>query len=103
MNHRILVIDDNAAIHEDIRKILAPPKPMSVSLEDEEALLFGDASAAGTAAHFDIDSAHQGQEGLDQLGRDTALEALRTTIAEHTGDHGVTYQSATWIIQARPR
>src|SRR5439155_25954891 len=40
-------------------------------------------------------------EGLDQLGRDTALAALRTTIAEHTGDHGVTYQSATWIIQAR--
>ena len=69
MNHRILVIDDNAAIHEDIRKILAPPKPMSVSLEDEEALLFGDASAAGTAAHFDIDSAlheirHEWEEEL---------------------------------------
>ena len=75
MNHRILVIDDNAAIHEDIRKILAPPKPMSVSLEDEEALLFGDASAAGTAAHFDIDSAHQGQEGLELVRK--SLEAKR--------------------------
>ncbi len=29
------------------------------------------------------------------------LAALRATIAEHTSDDGVTYQSATWIIQAR--
>ncbi len=41
------------------------------------------------------------REGLDESGRDAALSALRTTIAEHTGDDGVTYQSATWIIQAR--
>jgi SAM-dependent methyltransferase len=39
--------------------------------------------------------------GLDEAGRNAALAALRTTIAEHTGEHGVTYQSATWIIQAR--
>ena len=32
MNHRILVVDDNAAIHEDIRKILAPPKATSALL-----------------------------------------------------------------------
>ena len=38
---------------------------------------------------------------LDQAGKDAALAALRATIAEHTGDHGVTYQSATWIIQTR--
>jgi SAM-dependent methyltransferase len=41
------------------------------------------------------------REGLDTTDRDAALAALRRTIAEHTGDHGVTYQSATWIIQAR--
>jgi hypothetical protein len=39
------------------------------------------------------------REGLDEAGRDAALAALRTTIAAHAGDHGVTYQSATWIIQ----
>jgi SAM-dependent methyltransferase len=39
--------------------------------------------------------------GLDDTDRDTALAALRTTIANHTSDDGVTYQSATWIIQAR--
>ena len=40
------------------------------------------------------------REGLDDVGRDAALSALRTTIAEHTGRGGVTYQSATWIIEA---
>jgi SAM-dependent methyltransferase len=40
-------------------------------------------------------------DGLDGPNRDKALEALRTTIAKHTEDHGVTFQSATWIIQAR--
>jgi SAM-dependent methyltransferase len=39
-------------------------------------------------------------EGLDQVGQDTAAASLRATIAEHAGDHGVTYHSATWIIQA---
>ncbi len=52
---------------------------------------------------FDFVSSLTGwmREGLDEAGRDTALAALRTTIAEHTGENGVAYQSATWIIQAR--
>ena len=64
MNHRILVVDDNAAIHEDIRKILLPAKPEAPSLEDEEALLFGHEKEASSATVFEIDSALQGQEGL---------------------------------------
>jgi SAM-dependent methyltransferase len=39
--------------------------------------------------------------GLDQTDREAALAALRATIADHAGDRGVSYQSATWIIQAR--
>ena len=41
------------------------------------------------------------RQGLDEAAQTAALAALRATIAEHTGDHGVTYQSAVWIIQAR--
>jgi SAM-dependent methyltransferase len=41
------------------------------------------------------------REGLHDDARESALDALRTTIAEHTGGHGVTYQSATWVILAR--
>ena len=39
--------------------------------------------------------------GLDDAGRRAALAALRATITEHSGADGVSYQSATWIIQAR--
>jgi SAM-dependent methyltransferase len=39
-------------------------------------------------------------DGLDRASRDAALAALRTTIADHTDNHGVTYQAAAWIIQA---
>ncbi len=65
MNHRILVIDDNAAIHEDIRKILARPKQDPAELASEEALLFGEATGSAQCASFEIDSALQGQEGLE--------------------------------------
>src|SRR5687768_7083069 len=76
MNHRILVIDDNAAIHEDIRKILAPPVSDAGSLEDEEALLFGQPKGeAVTTVSFDIDSALQGQEGLELVRK--ALQESR--------------------------
>lgn len=40
------------------------------------------------------------REGLEDDARDSALATLRATIAQHTGAQGVTYQSATWIIQA---
>ena len=40
-------------------------------------------------------------DGLDDAGRDAALAALRTTITEHAGDQGVTYECATWVVSAR--
>ena len=61
-SHRILVVDDNPAIHEDIRKILCPPAEDDLSLD--EAALFGQAAQASERSGFEIDSAHQGQEGL---------------------------------------
>ena len=63
-NHRILVIDDNQAIHEDFRKILTPKKTAANDLAAAEALLFGDAPAQIKLPEFQIDSAYQGQEGL---------------------------------------
>jgi SAM-dependent methyltransferase len=41
------------------------------------------------------------RDGLDDADRATALAALRSTIADHAGASGVTYRSATWIVQAR--
>jgi len=64
-NHRILVIDDNTAIHDDLRKILLGEVKTAENLTDDEELLFGAQAAAVT--QFEIDSAYQGQEGLAKL------------------------------------
>jgi signal transduction histidine kinase/chemotaxis response regulator CheB len=67
-NHRILVIDDNHAIHADVRKILCPQiSATAVSLNALENALLGNsapAALAAPAAHFIVDSAYQGREGL---------------------------------------
>ncbi len=67
-NRRILVIDDNHAIHEDFRKILGP---VSAELADQlgaaEEALFGDAPEVTRAWSFQIDSAFQGEEGLEKV------------------------------------
>ncbi|MBA3697467.1 MAG: response regulator [Planctomycetes bacterium] len=63
LNHRILVIDDNASIHEDYRKILVPATG-AADLADLEEELFGASSAvAPPRPVFDLTSAMQGQDG----------------------------------------
>ena len=64
--HRALVVDDNAAIHEDFRKILARRDD---GLEDIEADLFGEEQTTAARDTFEIDSALQGQEGLEMVQR----------------------------------
>jgi two-component system NtrC family sensor kinase len=63
-NTRILIIDDNPSIHEDMRKILSAEE--DVSLLELEADLFGESSAA-PAPQYRIDSAFQGKEGLEKV------------------------------------
>jgi SAM-dependent methyltransferase len=40
-------------------------------------------------------------DGLDELGREAALDALHTTMDRHATDRGVLFDSAAWLIQAR--
>ena len=63
---RILIVDDNAAIHLDFRKVLGVQAEHSAqdALDVLEANLFGDTVATAARPNFDIDSAHQGQEGV---------------------------------------
>jgi diguanylate cyclase len=65
-NRRILVIDDNAAIHQDFRKVLGTQTEHSAqaALDVLEANLFGDSVVAAARPNFEVDSAHQGQEGV---------------------------------------
>lgn len=65
--HRILLIDDNAAIHGDFRKVLGAGADDSAqaALAVLEADLFGEARSVSTRPNFEIDSAYQGQEGVE--------------------------------------
>jgi PAS domain S-box-containing protein len=67
MNQRILVIDDNPAIHADIRKILVKTASAHATMEEAEELLFGDQSTPTATVDFEIDSAYQGQDGLEKV------------------------------------
>ncbi len=67
-NVRVLVVDDNRAIHDDFKKILATPSH-AAEVEAMEAELFGDASSEGPLVRFDIHSAYQGREAIDLVGK----------------------------------
>jgi PAS domain S-box-containing protein len=67
--NRILIVDDNETIHGDFRKILMPAADSEAQLRNAESLLFGEKSDAAqarsaTAPIYRLDSAMQGQEGL---------------------------------------
>jgi CheY-like chemotaxis protein len=62
-NRRILIIDDNRAIHEDFGKILGSGTQNSAlaALEDE---LFGETAPVVASEEFELCSAFQGQDGF---------------------------------------
>jgi two-component system cell cycle sensor histidine kinase/response regulator CckA len=69
-NRRILVIDDNVAIHQDFRKIFQAPASGIAKLADFESALFGCASEPRPEwPVFKIDCASQGEEGLAMVRR----------------------------------
>ncbi|MGB0909923.1 MAG: response regulator [Nitrospirales bacterium] len=61
-NRRILIIDDNVAIHEDFKKVLCQGFDTSL-LQETRGSLFDDAPEQQATEHFDVDCADQGQEG----------------------------------------
>ena len=80
-HRRILVIDDNRSIHDDFRKILAPVNAADDALEAAEAALFGSPQPAQAAKQtFTIDTASQGEEGL-QMVKNAQAEGLPYAMA----------------------
>jgi len=64
-NQRILVIDDNRAIHDDFRKILTRADDGEADLAAAELAIFGESAAADVRPTFDVDSALQGEQGVE--------------------------------------
>ncbi|MEO8425840.1 MAG: response regulator [Verrucomicrobiota bacterium] len=74
-SRRILIIDDNQAIHQDFRKIFGPGLSSSSKLRLLESTLFRPPFEPPERPVFEIDSAFQGKEGLAMVCR--ALEEGR--------------------------
>jgi CheY-like chemotaxis protein len=74
-NRRVLVIDDNASIHDDYRKILSPDTAGHFSLGVVELELFGNPANEPERIQFEMDSAYQGDEGVARVKE--AVEAKR--------------------------
>jgi len=69
VNRRILVIDDNEAIHQDFRKILCAGLGGDSALAETEAALFGESPAQDNQPDFQVDSAFQGRDGMEMVRR----------------------------------
>jgi len=65
-NRRILIVDDNEAIHGDFKKILAGPNDPG-ELHETASALFGGEGESRPAIRCEIESAHQGREGLEKV------------------------------------
>lgn len=66
---RILIVDDNAGIHEDFRKILDFRPTESAGLEAAASALLGEPSPRNVRRGFELDSALQGEDGLARVER----------------------------------
>ncbi len=103
-SYRILVIDDNRAIHEDFRKILCPPSADTTALGEAEAKLFDEPTRVRQSAVFEIDSAYQGEEGLErvrqslQSGRPYAMAIVDVRMPP--GWDGIETTQKLWEVDA---
>ena len=73
LNRRILIVDDNRAIHDDFRKILCVTEHDS-GLRELEASLFGDTDTSPVPSNtYEVEFALQGEE---------AFQKVRTAVSE---------------------
>jgi two-component system, cell cycle sensor histidine kinase and response regulator CckA len=101
-NNRILIIDDNAAIHEDFRKILAPIGSRLTDLSAAESALFGHEEATSVRKHFEVESAYQGEEGLamvrDAISRERPYAMAFVDVRMPPGWDGIETIAQLWQV-----
>ncbi|MCG8651572.1 MAG: HD domain-containing protein [Pirellulales bacterium] len=62
-NRRVLIVDDNSAIHDDFKKILCSGNDLC-ELNAQEAALFGEAVPPSATPDFELTSAFQGNDAV---------------------------------------
>jgi diguanylate cyclase len=68
-NRRILIIDDNPAIHQDFEKILAQEASVSSGMTQAERILFGEDVPPLLQPIFELQFAQQGKHGVTLVER----------------------------------
>ena len=70
---RVLIIDDQEAIHDDYRKIICPVRPQNDALAEVESQLFGDITVDLNGDDiYEVDSAFQGQDAVTLVEKSLA-------------------------------
>ena len=71
-NHRILIVDDNPAIHDDFRTVLNGPADDGADIDAAAAAILGTAAPVKNEFEFELDFAHQGEEAFEKVRRANA-------------------------------
>jgi len=69
--HRLLVVDDNEAIHNDFRKVLTPIAKND-ALDSLESELFGESAQTVQRQEYDIVACSQGLQGVEEVADSVA-------------------------------
>jgi two-component system cell cycle sensor histidine kinase/response regulator CckA len=103
-NRRVLLVDDNPAIHADFRKILVSDGGNDAALSEVEAELFGSSETPETRKPFELTSAYQGQEALQKLTvameKDEPFALAFVDIRMPPGWDGVETISRLWEVDS---
>ena len=106
LNRRVLIVDDNLAIHDDFEKVLCP-RGGSKALDALEASLFDEDSMPGTRTGpaFEVHHASQGQEALalakEALAQGAPFAVAFIDIRMPPGWDGVETANHLWAIDPR--
>jgi two-component system, NtrC family, sensor kinase len=101
---RVLIIDDNPAIHGDFRKILIRNNDAAGPLDTTAAEIFGDEPSSNprSANCFCMDSAYQGKDGLalvqQGVGRDSRYAVAFVDVRMPPGWDGVETTARIWDV-----
>ena len=101
---RVLTIDDNPSIHQDYRKVLLQ-RETNNELDEAESILFGDDSTSSVpqpSNEYQIDSAFQGEQGLDlvkkSLEEETPYSVAFVDVRMPPGWDGIETVQRIWEI-----
>ena len=101
---KILIIDDNPAIHEDFQKILAPTQS-NTTLANAESLFLGNPVEEDRERFYELDFAYQGMRGVElaQAAEDanTPFDIAFVDMRMPPGWDGVETIEALWKVDPR--